>query len=314
MFSIMESELYTVYVFHLKNGWRFLYPKNRNVEVGSVSDLMKEFQYVNTLFGDDFQAVELLRTYQNVLPYNINSLVLHHMHVYGIEKVRGGKYTNVFFTPQEKEEISKSIKYFSDGLFEESEKTVRYYKYVEEYSLYNTSQLRVEQDQIGYTLRNLYNLKNRHEYTNFVTEYDLGEIKWLRQLCDASNVHFQNIEARYNSLMKHITKVYNFYKRDFENAEEQIESLRKLHPYMETTLWFYSPNTFFDNIVIHKTNTSYYREYLPYVISVVELMFYTIHNRTVELEFDIKCVNEDEKMERFRTITNLLKSAEVSKL
>lgn len=314
MFSIMEPELYTVYVFHLKNGWRFLYPKNRNLEVGSVSELMKEFQYVNTLFGDDFQAVELLRTYQNVLSYNINSLVLHHMHVYGIEQVRGGKYTNVFFTPEEKEEISNSIKYFSDGLFEESEKTVRYYKYVDEYSSFNTSQLHAEQDQIGYALRNLYNLKNHHANMNVVTEYHLGEIKWLTQICDTSNVHFKNIEARYNSLMKHITTVYNFYKNNFENAEAQIASLQKLHLHMETTLWFYSPNTFFDNIIIHKTNTSYYREYLPYVISVIELMFYTIHNRAVELEFDIKCVNEEEKMERFRTITNLLKSAEVSKL
>jgi hypothetical protein len=310
----MEPELYTVYVFHLKNGWRFLYPKNRNLEVGSVSELIKEFQYVNTLFGDDFQAIELLRTYQNVLPYNINSLVLHHMHVYGIEQVRGGKYTNVFFTPEEKEEISNYIKYFSDGLFKESEKTVRYYKFVEEYSSFNTSQLRAEQDQIGYMLRNLYNLKNNHADMNVVTEYHLGEIKWLTQICDTSNVHFKNIEARYNSLMKHITTVYNFYKNNFDNAEEKIASLQKLHPHMETTLWFYSPNTFFDNIIIHKTNTSYYREYLPYVISVIELMFYTIHNRAVELEFDIKCVNEDEKMERFRTITNLLKSAEVSKL
>ena len=310
----MESELYTIYVFHLKNGWRFLYPKNRNVEVGSVSDVLKEFQYVNTLFGDDFQAVELLRTYQNILSYNINSLVLHHMHIYGIEQVRGGKYSKVFLTPEEKEEISNSIKYFSNGLFEESEKTTRYYNYVAEYGSFDESQLQAEQNQISHILTQFNNIKARHTDMNIVTEYDLSEIQWLKQICDTSNVHFQNIEARYNSLIKHIAKVYNFYKRDFENAEEQIASLQKQYPYMETTIWFYSPNTFFDNIVIHKTNTSYYREYLPYVISVVELMFYTIHNRTVELEFDMKCLNEEENVERFRTITSLLKSAEVSKL
>jgi hypothetical protein len=314
MFFIMEHELYTVYVFHLKNGWRFLYPKNQNLVVGSVSELMKEFQYINTLFGDDFQAVELLHTYQNVLPYNINGLVLHHMNVYGIEQVRGGKYTKVFLTTEEKEEISKSIKYFSDGLFEECDKTARYHNYVVEYGSFDESQLHVEQDRIAKILTQFNNIKARWAETNIVSEYDLGEIQWLKQICDISNVHFKNIEARYNSIMKNITNVYNFYKNNIENAEEQIASIRKLHPHMETAIWFYCPNTFFDNIVIHKNSFRYYREYLPYVISVVELMFYTIHNRTVELEFDIKCLNQEENTEKFCTITNLLKSAEVSKL
>ena len=86
----MEPDLYTVYIFHLQNGWRFLYPKNKNIEPVSAYDLMKECSFLYGLFDESLQIVDIIRSYNNILHYNINSLVLYYMNIYGIEQVRGG--------------------------------------------------------------------------------------------------------------------------------------------------------------------------------------------------------------------------------
>lgn len=307
----MDAELYTVYVFYLKNGMRFLYPKNRNIEDVSACELIQEFKYTYRLFNDEYQVVDILRTHTNILHYNINSLVLYHMHIYGVEKIRGGKYSKMVLTTNEKDEISNLIKYFSDEIQEEGDRIARYHNYNKEYASLNEAQIWTERTRIDKILLSHNSLKQKYEKMNIVSKYELDEINWLKQICESEERHthnINNIEVRYNNLMKTISNIYQFYKTNFENAEETIASLQKHHLYLETTIWFYSPRTFFDNLIIHKMNYEHHQKYMSYVFAVIDMIFYTIYNKSDELAFDMKSLNYTENLERNHTLTILLKS------
>lgn len=308
----MNTEVYTVYVFLLKNGWRFLYPKNRNIEVGSVSDLMTEFQYSCELFGDDYRAVELLRTHNDVASYNINGLVLHYMHIYGVEHVRGGKYFKTALSFENKNEISDMIKYFSDELQEQEEKTNRFHTYVTEYSELNNDQMWKERNKIDKILLSYHKTKNQCEKLKSVRGGYFGNHEWLKQICDnPSSVegHFITIDLMHTT--SKIQEVYYLYGTHFENADETIESLKKKHPCAKNINFLTNFTTFFERIILD--HDEYYRTFLPYIFDVIDLTYYSIINRIEELEFDCRQINYTENVERNHALTVLLLPKEVSK-
>jgi hypothetical protein len=308
----MDTDFYTVYVFHLKNGWRYLYPKNQNIEVGSVSNLMTEFQYSCGLFGDDYQAVELLRTHNNVSSYNINGLILHYMHIYGIEHVRGGKYSKMTLSFDDKNEISNMIKYFSHELQEEEEKTSRFHNYVKEYAGLNKDQIWRERNKIDKILLSYHKTKKQYDKINIVSESHIGKIVWLKEICE--NPTCREGCFIYSDLFEftaNILDVYYFYGNNFENASETIDLLKTRHSCAKNVDFLPSFNMFFEKIIFQKDE--YYKTFLPYILDLIEMIFHTIRNKTKELESICNQINYTENMERNHTLTTLLISKEVSK-
>jgi hypothetical protein len=306
----MEPELYTVYIFHLQNGWRFLYPKNKNIEPVSAYELMKECSYLYGLFDDSLQIVDIIQSYNNILHYNINSLVLYYMNIYGTEQVRGGKYSSIVLSPDEKNEISELIKYFSYGIEEEELKIARYYKYEIEYNGFLEKDFLTALTLIDDKLFAYNEIKQKYNTMNIVGDNEIREIQWLKHIIEVPVDNFRTIETRYNNVMNLIYKVYKFYKNEFEDADEKLMSLQQSFQAMEIPIWFYSPHTFFDNFIIHK-NVFHLEHFLPYIMAVIEMTFYTIYNRLSEMDFEMKHLQYQENVEKKMFIMNRLNPTEV---
>ena len=110
--------------------------------------------------------------------------------------------------------------------------------------------------------------------------------------------------------MKLIPNVYKFYKNSFEDANEKLLSLQQSFQALEIPIWFYSPHTVFDNFVIHK-NVFHLEYFLPYIMAVIEMTFYTIYNQLAEMDFEMKSLQYQENVEKKMFIMNQLKPKEV---
>ena len=308
MFYIMESNLYTIYVFQLRNGMRYLYPKSRNIDNMSSRDLFLEFRYF-CRFDEDYQPVQILRTYTNVLPYNINSTVLQYMHVYGIENVRGGKYTNPILTKEEKEEISNQIKYFSHGIEEQEERIDKYYNFTREYNHLSLGSLWNERTRIDKLLLNHNKNQKLYENLNVVENDDIYKIVWLEELCNTPDCTVPDLD--YALCMSRIRMIFIAFNVYYEGATEKMASLKNnFTNTLEPVMLLYNPVSFFDKIIYSSSEREEQFMYLPFVIALIEMIFYSMQNRCDELQFDMKSINYDELLQRNRTLTNMLKPLE----
>lgn len=306
MFYIMESNLYTIYVFQLKNGMRYLYPKSRNIDNMSLKDLFLEFRYSILSFNEDYQPTQILRTYTNILSYNINGLVLHYMHVYGIENVRGGKYTNLIFTKDEQEEISNQIKYFSHVIEENEQQIDKYYIFLREYNHFSLGSLWSERTRIDNLLLNHNKNQKLYENLNVIESEYKYDIDWLKELC--SRPDWTVPDKDYDMCMSRIQKIFTAFNIYYEGATEKMDSLKKnFINTLDHVMLLYNPASFFDKIIYSSSEREENYIYLPFVISLIEMIFYSIQNRCDELKFDINSFNYDELIQRNRIITNILK-------
>jgi hypothetical protein len=306
MFYIMESNLYTIYVFQLRNGMRYLYPKSRNIDNKSSMDLFLEFRHSILSFDEAYEPVQILRTYTNILPYNINGLVLHYMHVYGVENVRGGKYTNLIFSKDEKEEISNQIKYFSHGIEEQEKYIDKYYNFTREYIHLSLGNLWNERTRIDKLLLNHNKTQKLYENLNVVENDDIYKIVWLEELCNTLDCTVPDLD--YALCMSRIRMIFIAFNVYYEGATEKMASLKNnFTNTLEPVMLLYNPVAFFDKIIYSSSERKEKFMYLPFVIALIEMIFYSMRNRCDELQFDMKSINYDELLQRNRTLTNLLK-------
>ena len=310
MFYIMESNLYTIYVFQLRNGMRYLYPKSRNMmDNMSSRDLFLEFRHSILSFDEAYQPVQILRAYTNILPYNINGLVLHYMHVYGIENVRGGKYTHLIFSKDEKEEISNQIKYFSHGIEEQEEHIDKYYNFTREYNHLSLGSLWNERTRIDKLLLNHNRNQKLYENLNVVENNDIYKIVWLEELCNTPDCKVPDLD--YDLCMSRIRMIFIAFNVYYEGAAEKMASLKNnFTNTLEPVMLLYNPVAFFDKIIYSSLEREEQFMYLPFVIALIEMIFYSMRNRCDELQFDMKSFNYDELLQRNRTLTNMLKPLE----
>ena len=248
MFYIMESNLYTIYVFQLKNGMRYLYPKSRNIDNMSLKDLFLEFRYSILSFDEAYQPLQILHTYTNILPYNINGLVLHYMHVYGVENVRGGKYTHLIFSKDEKEEISNQIKYFSHGIEEQEQHIDKYYNFLREYNHLSLGNLWNERTRIDKLLLNHNKNQKLYENLNVVENDDIYNIVWLEELCNTPDCTVPDLD--YAVCMSRIRMIFIAFNVYYEGATEKMASLKNnFTNTLEPVMLLYNPVAFFDKII-----------------------------------------------------------------
>ena len=308
MFYIMESKLYTIYVFQLRNGMRYLYPKSRNIDNMSPRDLFLEFRYF-CRFDEDYQPTQILRMYTNILPYNINSTILQYMHVYGIENVRGGKYTNPILTKEEKDEISNQIKFFSHGIEEQEQRIDKYYNFTREYNHLSLGNLWNERTRIDKLLLNHNKNQKSYENLNMVENGDIYKIVWLEELCNTPDCTVPDLD--YALCMSRIRMIFIAFNVYYEGATEKMASLKNnFTNTLDPVMLLYNPVAFFDKIIYSSSEREEQFMYLPFVIALIEMIFYSMRNRCDELQFDMKSINYDELLQRNRTLTNILKPLE----
>ena len=302
----MDTDIYTVYVIQLNNGLRYLYSKKHNIDNISIRDLFLEFRYFTNMFDYQYYPKELLRTYNNVISYNINGLVLSHMHVYGIEHVRGGKYNQMILSDYDKEEISNHIKYFANDLFEQEDKIEKYNKYMQEYNSFTLEELYTERSRINNFLFEYNKCIDLYRKLNVVEREDLNRIAWLRDLCEKSNNNFQKED--YDLFMARMRFIFVSFKTYYENADIKIESLRKHYQATDDPcIFLYDPSCFFDKLVFEHSSREKYIVDIPFVFSLIDLVFYSMRNKCNELDFEMNAQECDENMERNLIITNILK-------
>ena len=275
----------------------------------SSRDLFLEFRHSILSFDEAYQPVQILRTYTNVLPYNINGLVLHYMHVYGVENVRGGKYTHLIFSKDEKEEISNQIKYFSHGIEEQEERIDKYYNFTREYNHLSLGSLWNERTRIDKLLLNHNKNQKLYENLNVVENEDIYKIVWLEELCNTPDCTVPDLD--YALCMSRIRMIFIAFNVYYEGATEKMASLKNnFTNTLEPVMLLYNPVSFFDKIIYSSSEHEEQFMYLPFVIALIEMIFYSMRNRCDELQFDIKSINYDELLQRNRTLTNMLKPLE----
>jgi hypothetical protein len=209
------------------------------------------------------------------------------MHRYGIENVRGGRYNRWTLTDAQKDEISNAIKFFAYDLGEQEIKKNKYCEYV-----------KLNDDAVV--------LKNKiHSYEllsekkkRFAIDRDIVfELNWLQRIIQTPVDKFLEVQIRYSALMLSLSKVFEQFEREIEDANDKIDNKNICR------LVFSKPYTFFDSRVIPKERerANYKMEedaLLPDVIKAFELAIYTLMNREDEIAFEMDLVDIQELRDR----------------
>jgi hypothetical protein len=182
---------------------------------------------------------------------DIDSMVLHYMHKHGIDRVRGGSYTNVVFSDELKSFIAERIKY-------------TYYDLPDMHNMltnYDTKHI-----------ESVVAIKSRiAELTPCLTKNEFYMLSQMAPVRPASQL--------YNNL---VYKCSNLYYQFRAKCPDGMNDLQKLLGF-ESHIWLYSPHVALDSYFIDGTD----KALADKVLRCIDFMMTYMLNRIDELEFDI---------------------------
>jgi hypothetical protein len=278
--------MFNIYIYKLRDGDKFLLCPHFTTHVDdNVEDQMSAFLYqeiVETNPIANFHHVE-----EGILGWQVDGFVHTYMHQYGIENVRGGRYNRWTLTDAQKDEISNAIKFFTSDLEEQEIKKNKYCDYVKMYD-----------DEV--VLKNQihsYELLSEKRKRFAIDREIVYELNWLQRIIQTPVDKFLEVQIRYSALMRSLSKVFEQFEREIEDANDKIDNKNICK------LVFSKPYTFFDCRVIpaERTHTNYKVEedvLLPDVIKAFELAIYTLINREDEIAFEMDLVDIQELRDR----------------
>ena len=142
-----------------------------------------------------------------------------------------------------------------------------------------------------------------------VESKDNYNIDWLKELCNT--LEWTVPDKDYAICMSRIRTIFIAFNLYYEGATEKMESLKKnFINTLDPVMLLYNPAAFFDKIIYSCSVSEEQTMYLPFVIALIEMIFYSMQNRCDELQFDMKSFNYDELIQRNHIITNILKPLE----
>lgn len=273
--------LYNIYVYELKDGKKLLYPKiaHDNNDFG-----MNECAFVYQEIEKNNPIIRVNHIQQGVESWQIDGYVHTYMRKYGLENVRGGRYNTLELSESAKSEISEAIKFFSYGL-DQQENRVYQYHYCRENIQYDIDYYR---KMIG--LYEETDAERKKYEIDRTIRYDLN---WLNRIVAKGGVKFFDIKSNYDKLMGRLAAVYEQYLIVEEDARTKIDRIHELYENCAKCELFYkNPRIFFDSRVIQEERDHNKYNYdldteFKCVISVFELVIYSLINREDELIFDM---------------------------
>ncbi len=283
--------MYNIYIYKLKHGEKFLLcphsANNENVEQNLSAFIYQEIVRDNPILELDHTVMESCADWQ------VDALVHTYMHKHGIDNVRGGRYKSWTLSDVEKEEISKTIKYYAFELEEQKSKRDRFY----EYSQMNNDITSLKNAIAVYETL----CETRRSYQ--IDRSIIHELNWLLSIIQTPEKKFLSIIERYNSLMVALGNVFKQFEREIPDAKNKLET--KI-----CELVFSKPFTFFDCRVIpsEREHSNYNFESDTAIGDVVkgfELAIYTLINREDEIIFEMEQIDIEELRDRLFIAENL---------
>ena len=138
---------------------------------------------------------------------------------------------------------------------------------------------------------------------------DIYKIVWLEELCNTPDWTVPDLD--YAVCMSRIRMIFIAFNVYYKGATEKMASLKNnFTNTLDPVMLLYNPVAFFNKIIYNSSVREENFIYLPFVIALIEMIFYSMLNRCDELQFDIKSINYDELLQRNRTLTNMLKPLE----
>ena len=291
----------TIYVLKLVNAPYdfFIYPRISLLNDCSEADLIAECGclYRDTIKTHQIKGIE--SSYWNEMPRNVDGIVLTYMHQHGIEKVRGGSFSKAVLSAAEKEFISDRIKFMFYDLEENASKTSEIHKFKSDFE---SSSIEILQKKLIQLEKEITEMKQAHinmlDYYPNATPEDISELVHLiESACDPNrDWRFLNILPIYSGIMDRLQLTYKQYTKYIEDAAYNLDKISN----NLNNIYYEVPRLYFDSRVIESEraknkNNDNSRD--VQMIKAIELMVYTLINRSDEFKFDAQTSNDREAHE-----------------
>lgn len=308
----------TIYVLRLMNSPYdfFIYPRISILNDCSEADVIDECGclYRDTIKTHQIKGIE--SSYWNEMSRNVDGIVISHMHYHGIEKVRGGSFSKAVLSAAEKEYISDQIKFMFYDLEENEMKTNKIHKFKKEYENAFHSLLITEPPienfkKIKIQLKeDIQEMKEAHlnmlNYYPKATPEDVKQLKYLiKSACDSNrDWQFLNILPNYLGIMDRLRLTYEQYVKYVEDATYNLDKISN----NQNHIFYSAPRVYFDSRVIESERAKNNKNNDERIFMAIELMIYTLINRSDEFKFDAGAPSELETNEiKWEIIDDILR-------
>ena len=279
----------TIYVLKLVNAPYdfFIYPRISLLNDCSEADIITE---CGCLYRDTIKTHQILKiqeSYWNEMPRNVDGIVLSHMHYHGIDKVRGGSFSKAVLSAAEKEYISDRIKFMFYDLEENATKTNEIHNFKNEFEKHPIENLQKMLNQLDVEITEMKQAHlNSINYYPKATPEDVDRLMYLvKTACDPNrNWQFLNILPNYSGIMDRLQLTYKQYARYIEDASYNLDKISN----NLNNIYYEVPRLYFDSRVIEseRAKNKYDKNSDEKMFKAIELMVYTLINRSDEFKFD----------------------------
>ncbi len=289
---------YAVYVYKMTNGNFVVYPATIKTD---SPELECQFIYFDW-FRDDATIECQIAVYKNVEWHYIDGIVHQYMRMYGMAHVRGGKYKTEFLTDAERDNISDSIKYFTNDVDELANRAHKYSTMLPDDIAKQMPQ--IEADRARYAMLE----QKLCEYS--INRKLVDDLEWLADMIRSPVARFFDIQTRYYRLIQDLRSIYLRYMETFDNAQQTISTVyNKYRPYFGTGEFMIAeeqlrnPILYFDSRVIWEERQRSpldfnHRDQL--ILDIFSLIIYTFINREDEVKFDLEQIDIEHIKSMFR--------------
>jgi hypothetical protein len=221
------------------------------------------------------------------MPRNVDGIVLTYMHSHGIEKVRGGSFSKSVLSAAEKENISDRIKFMFYDLEENVTKTNEIHKFKKEFNEYTIENLQKTLNQLEHEINEMKQAhSNMINYYPKATPEDIQQLQHLiESACDPNrDWQFLNILSNYSGIMDRLQLTYKQYTKYIEDASYNLNKISN----NLNNIYYEVPRVYFDSRVIEseRVKNKDNKNNDEQIFKAIELMVYTLINRSDEFKFD----------------------------
>lgn len=249
-----------IYLLKLDEGLLFLY--SRPCDECSADRIAIEFK---ALYPDYPLMQDITVIIHNVKACDIDSLVLHYMHKFGLDKVRGGSYSARHLSDTMKTFIGDRIKFVHFDLPDIHNLLMSY-----------------DCEVIGEVVK----LRNKIDSLKpSLSDFELTVLKTLFRQSPLTNINSNPQLQVYNNILASCSKLYYQFKDQCQNGMDDLQKMLGF----QSHIWLYSPHVAFDDYYLYGKD----KDLAEKILNCFEFMKTYMSNRIAELEFDISQLQKE---------------------